>query len=366
MKKNILLTAALPLMLCACGGQTRNEAPDADSTQVFEVPDTLNYVETVVRQVDAVYDYWNDLREHLDEKKPSVDERFGTREWLQVREDAWEADRDCECGGFFDFGEEGPLDPWTYDCYEGRVSADSIMARILPNGMAEVKFLVKDAVTIRGIPMRWLMRVEDGEWRVADIFFEKDGSIGLLESLRDYGWEFKTERQFEISKYYDDLVKEAASLISGRNGVIEFFEYALIDVDRDGKAELWARNGKDDYAVIYSLGDDGPHALADSDYLRSFSFFKGAIQSGGSCGTGAHMSEVVVLKDSRPQYTLKNVTQYDMEGNLAEDKWSKDGKDIPAADGERLFGSLGDPVDLYVNWHGIDIERKLNLSEYAE
>ena len=193
MKKNILLTAALPLMLCACGGQTRNEAPDADSTQVFEVPDTLNYVETVVRQVDAVYDYWNDLREHLVGKKPSVDERFGTREWLQVREDAWEADRDCECGGFFDFGEEGPLDPWTYDCYEGRVSADSIMARILPNGMAEVKFLVKDAVTIRGIPMRWLMRVEDGEWRVADIFFEKDGTVSGTKIVKSVSPELDAE-----------------------------------------------------------------------------------------------------------------------------------------------------------------------------
>ena len=56
----------------------------------------------------------------------------------------------------------------------------------MPNGTAEVRFLVKDAVTIKGTPMRWLMRVEDGEWRVANIFFEKNDGMDLLESLRGY------------------------------------------------------------------------------------------------------------------------------------------------------------------------------------
>ena len=202
MRKSVLMISAM--MLLACGGQTKNGTSDADSTQVFEVPDTLNTVEAVVKQVNAVYDYWNQQREHYDENMPSVDERFGTKKWLQVRKDAWAADRDCECGGFFDFGDEGPLDPWTYDCFEGYVSANDIEAKILPNGMAEVKFLVKDAVTPKGIPMRWLMQVEDGEWRVANIIFENDGGIDLLESLRSYGMEFKDKevvRAF-VEKFY--------------------------------------------------------------------------------------------------------------------------------------------------------------------
>ena len=193
---SLMISAVMLLM--ACGGQTKNGTSDADSTQVLEVPDTLNTVEAVVKQVDAVYAYWNELREHYDENAPTVDERFGTKEWQQVREDAWAADRDCECGGFFDFGDEGPLDPWVYDCYEGYVSANNIEAKILPNGTADVKFLVKDAVTTKGIPMRWVMRVEDGEWRVANIIFENDGGINLLESLRDYGREFKTDKQFDV------------------------------------------------------------------------------------------------------------------------------------------------------------------------
>ena len=358
MRKNILMISAL-MMLMACGGQTKNETSDADSTQVFEVPDTLNTVEAVVKQVDAVYDYWNELREHYDEKKPTVDERFGTKEWQQVREDAWAADRDCECGGFFDFGDEGPLDPWVYDCYEGTVSANDIEAKILPNGMADVKFLVKDAVTTKGIPMRWLMRVEDGEWRVANIIFEKDGGIDLLESLRNYGWEFKTDKQFDMSKWYDELVELAEPLFAG-NDPVEFHEYAFIDVDRDGKAELYMRNAEDHYEAVFTLDDDDPHVLIEADFRRSISFFKNAIQSSGNCGTGCNMIEIVVLKDSKLAYSLNNMEQYDMEGNLLENNWSKDDKEIPTEEGEELYKSLGNPIDLYVKWHGIDITRKTN------
>jgi hypothetical protein len=126
------------------------------------------------------------MREHYDENIPSLDERFGSKEWQRVRKEVEAVDRECECGGFFDFGDEGPLDAWTYDCFEGTVSANDIKVKLLPNGTAEVHFLVKDAVTIKGTPMRWLMRVEDGEWRVANIFFEKNDGMDLLESLRGY------------------------------------------------------------------------------------------------------------------------------------------------------------------------------------
>lgn len=363
LKKQIIF--AVLLMMAACGNKTNSAASDADSTQVFEVPDTLNSVEAVIQQVDSVYAYWNYQRQNYKEGMPTLDELFGTKEWQQVRHDALEADRDCECGGFFDFGDEGPLDPWTYDCYEGRVSADSIKATILPNGMAEVKFLVKDAVTIKGIPMRWLMRVEDGQWRVANIIFEKDGGIDLLSSMRDYGWEHKADKQFDIAKIYDELVSMAEPLLAGYDP-IEFHEYALIDVDHDGHAELWLRNNEARYSIIVSLADNDPHILIDANERMSISFLSGAIQSSGGCGTGCNMAEIVVLKNSRLDYRLNNMEEYDMEGNLSENGWEKDGKEIPTEEGEKLYNSLGSAVDLYENWHGINIERKPKLADYAE
>ncbi len=364
--KKLMILAVVVLTMSACGNKTKGGAADADSTQVlFEVPDTLNTVESVVQQVDSVYAYWNYQRLNYKEGMPTLDERFGTKEWQKVRNDALEADRECECGGFFDFGDEGPLDPWTYDCYEGTVSADSIKATILPNGMAEVKLLVKDAVTVKGRPMRWLMRVEDGQWRVANIFFEMNDGIDLLEGLRGYAWEYKADKQFDITKIYDELISLAEPLFAGLDP-ISFSEYALIDVDRDGQAELWLRNGELGISIICSLAGNDPHILVDSDGRTGFSFFDGAIQASGGCGTGCSMLAVVMLKNSRLDYTLNNMEQYDMEGNLSENGWEKDGKEIPTEEGEKLYKALGSAIDLYVNWHGISIERKPKLSDYAE
>ena len=192
MKKIIMMMFAV-VAITSCGNKTKvstnrlnNAASDAESNVVNEVPDTLNTVEAVVKQVDAVYAYWNELRQHYDENKPSIDELFGSKEWQRVSNEVAAIDRECECGGFFDFGDEGPLDPWTYDCYEGTVSADSIQVKMQPDGTAEVRFLVKDAVTIKGVPMRWLMQVEDGQWKVANIFFEKDDNLDILMNMRAY------------------------------------------------------------------------------------------------------------------------------------------------------------------------------------
>ena len=179
--------------ITSCGSKTNSSTSDADSTVVNEVSDTLNIEETVEKQVKAVYAYWNEQREHYDENKPSMDELFGTKEWQRVRNEVIAIDRECECGGFFDFGDEGPLDPWTYDCYEGAVRADSIQVKMQPNGTAEVSFLVKDAVTIKGVPIRWLMQVEDGQWRVANIFFEKDDNFDVLMNMRTYADDGKND-----------------------------------------------------------------------------------------------------------------------------------------------------------------------------
>ena len=192
MKKIVMMMFAV-VAITSCGNKTKvstnrlnSAASDAECNVVNEVPDTLNTVEAVVKQVDAVYAYWNELRQHYDENKPSIDELFGSKEWQRVSNEVAAIDRECECGGFFDFGDEGPLDPWTYDCYEGTVSADSIQVKMQSDGTAEVRFLVKDAVTIKGVPMRWLMQVEDGQWKVANIFFEKDDNLDILMNMRAY------------------------------------------------------------------------------------------------------------------------------------------------------------------------------------
>ena len=185
-KMMIVILAAVVCVAAAFGGCRfiRGQILDGPGME----RDTLYNEDAVIAQVNAVYDYWNELRTNFDENKPyvTVDDRFGTKEWRQVRDEVAAIDRECECGGFFDFGDEGPLDAWTYDCYEGAIGADSIQVKLQPDSTAEARFLVKDAVTIKGIPIRWLMKIEDGEWRVANIFFVKDNDLDILQNMRDY------------------------------------------------------------------------------------------------------------------------------------------------------------------------------------
>jgi hypothetical protein len=205
MKKILFLLFAIAA-ITSCSKKTNvstirpnNASSEVDSI-VANKTDTLNTVEAVKNQVNAVYAYWNEQRQHYDENMPTLDSLFCSKEWQRVRNEVIAIDRECECGGFFDFGDEGPLDPWTYDCYEGMVSADSIQIKMHPNGTADVRFLVKDAVTIKGIPIRWLMQVEDGQWKVANIFFEKDDNFDILMNMRAYA-DHEKHNNTNLSEY---------------------------------------------------------------------------------------------------------------------------------------------------------------------
>ena len=207
-KMRKILYMFVPMMLMACGGQKSPQdgghGIGIDSASIV-VDDTLNTVEAVKKQVNAGYAYWNELRVHYDEGKPSVDDLFGSKEWQRVNNEVLAVDSVCECGGFFDFGDEGPLNPWVYDCYEGAISVDSIQVTMQPDGTADVRFLVKDAVTIKGVPMRWLMQVEDGQWRIANVFFVKDDNFDILTNMRAYAEDMAKQNEAEKEAPADNI-----------------------------------------------------------------------------------------------------------------------------------------------------------------
>ena len=368
MKKIVYLLFALVAMT-SCGNKTNSSVSEADSTVVNEVPDTLNTVEAVVKQVNAVYDYLAEVREHFDENMPSLDEQFGSKEWLRVRKEVEAIDRECECGGFFDFGDEGPLDAWTYDCYEGRVSANDIQAKLLPDGMAEVRFLVKDAVTIKGIPIRWLMRVEDGQWRVHNIIFEKDDNLDLLMNMRAYADDGKYNKTFDIYKYLPAMKEQVAQLQGVAKDEISFDAYGLIDVDLDGTPEVFVQNKEHFYNVLFSIADDKPSALANSFGATDIYFFEHGVGAQGGCGTGCMMSDCTLIKNSKAVVSFRTIDEYGMNGELATSTKTKDGKEITTEEYDKLYAQLGTQIDLSAIMH--DIEQgtptnNTNLSDYAE
>lgn len=368
MKKIVIMMFAL-VAIISCGNKTNGAASDADSAVVNEVPDTLNTIEAVEKQVDAVYEYWNELRTHHDESEPTLDERFGSKEWQRVRNEVLAIDRECECGGFFDFGEEGPLDPWLYDCYEGIVSADSIQVKMRPNGTAEVRFLVKDAVTIKGVPMRWLMKVEDGQWRVANIFFESEDNFDILMNMRAYADDGKFNKNFDVNKYLSGMKEDVAKMQGVGKDDISFDAYGLVDIDLDGVPEVFVQNKEHFYNVVFSIADGKPSVLANSFGATEIYFFEHGVGAQGGCGTGCQMSDCTIIKDSKAVCNIRTIDEYGMDGELAASTKTKDGKEIAAEEYNKLFAQLGEQVNLEAVMHEIEKEIPAdspNLSDYAE
>jgi hypothetical protein len=352
--KNILLLMIAVVAMTSCGNKTKTNAPDTDSTIVSEIPDTLHTVEAVERQVDAVYAYWNDLREHFDENRPSVDEQFGSKEWWRVRQEVAAIDRESESGSFFNFDDEGPLDPWTYDCYEGTVSANDIQVKFQPNGMAEVRFLVKDAVTLEGIPIRWLMRMENGQWRVANIFFEKDDNYDILMNMRAYVDDGKYHKDFDINKYLQEMKRLVAKEAGTDEDETSFDAYGLLDIDRDGMPEVYVRDKEHFYNAVFSIADGKPTLLAASFNATEIYFFEHGVGAQGGCGTGCMMSDLTLIKNSRAVFNICSIDEYDMDGELAASSMTKDDKKISKKEYDKLYAQLGEPVDLSAMLHEIE------------
>ena len=102
MRKNILMVAAV-MILVACGGQTKNVASDTDSTQVFEIPDTLNTAEAVTAFVEKFYKEWSgEYILNYDYAKQHI-----TPNLLKYLADAYDYDCEGECLATWKFFYEG-------------------------------------------------------------------------------------------------------------------------------------------------------------------------------------------------------------------------------------------------------------------
>lgn len=350
--KKFFLFALIVLSWTSCGNKTKSTAVVTDSAGVQEISDTLSTVNAITEQVKAVYDYLNELQQHPDENKPSVDERFATKEWQQILSDVREVDRECECGGYFDFGENGPLNAWVYDCYEGQVSADSIKVQIQPNGTAEVRFYVKNSPSAQGVPMRWLMRMEDGQWRVGNIFFEQNDGLNLLMDMRSYADDGKYNKTFDIGKYLPAMKQLAAKLYDHDD--FYFDNYGLLDIDRDGTPEVSLQSLESNATVVFSIAGGKPSVLANSFGATEIYYFEHGVGAQGGCGTGCMMGDYAILENSLPAVRFRTVDEYDMNGELSSSNNTIDGKETTPEEAEKLMKKLGESIDIAPVLHEIE------------
>ena len=344
MNKTIILSAALLLLLSACGSKNNQPADSMDTVEVaLEQPsDSLIAVQEVTDLVAAVYDYLANYQEG----QPSLDERFGNEEWRAAAAALNETDKDADDPLFSD-----GYNPWSLDLYEGRITPDSITARLMDNGMAVASFKLKDAMSKTGLPVTWVLKKENDEWRVKTII---DGNDDYLEMMRVYTDDKKFNEGFDIAPYLPTVNAQGSKEFGLDAEATPFNEYALTDIDRDGKAELCVRSEESGYSMVFSIDGEKAEQLASADGRTMLVFFEHGVGSQGSCGTGCHYAGYSIIKNSRKAFSLHFMEQMDMEGEVVESGYMKDDKDINAEEGDRLMEELGEMVNLTPIWHVIE------------
>lgn len=349
--KKLLFCSVLVMTCAACGNKSGGPTSENDSTLVTEVPDSLNSEEAVVRRVKTVYDYLDSRKEG----QPSVDERFGTKEWRQLLDDVHKVDSECECGGFFDFGEEGPVSAWTYEFHQGGVFPDSIRATLLSTGKADVCFLIKDAKHVKGTPIRWLMSVEDGEWRVSDIVLPD--SMYLVEAMKGYVRYSQFEQSFDFSKYEEAMLRDAYPRYSKSAEDVRFKDYAFVDIDGDGLPEVWVRGDEgQDFQAVYSISGDSVCMLASADTRSEIIFYKGAVGYDGYYGDGRVCRGGTIVRNSAPaeSYEMEYVFNiFSDEQEMLRETYFLNNKMTTAEACETFASQLGDSVSVSPVWHSV-------------
>ena len=130
-----------------------------------------------------------------------------------------------------------------------------------------------------------------------------------------------------------------------------FTKYSLVDIDEDNIPELWLFSENNDNQAIYSLANGNISLLSSKYFKTDYTFFKNGantvILCAGSCGTGCFSAEYTVLDHSKIKYTLHDMQSYNYEKDEMISSFSKNGKDISTAEGERLIKSFGQPVEIH-------------------
>lgn len=343
MNRTILLIAAVLLTACASKpAQTSDNTETTDEETVELQSDSLIAVQAIEALVTDVYIYLDSYQDGM----PSLDEKFGSKEWQNTMAELRKMDE----------GKDDPLfsagyNPWTFDLYEGRITPDTIAVNVKGNGKADVNFLLKDAMSIKGLPVQWVVVKEDGEWKVQTIIDQSDDYLLMMKVYMD---DEKFNDGFDVRQYLSEANAKASEIFSNPDVMVDLNEYALLDIDRDGKAELCLRQEEQGYDIVFSIATGKPELLASADGRTSIVFFDRGVGSQGSCGTGCHMSEYSIMKDSRAASLLQVHEQYDMVGELEESQYVKDHKQISSDEASRTIESLGETVDLKPIWHAIE------------
>ncbi|MBQ6966189.1 MAG: hypothetical protein IJP82_10980 [Bacteroidaceae bacterium] len=135
----------------------------------------------------------------------------------------------------------------------------------------------------------------------------------------DTGWNAKMEEECHKEEVHETMTK-----------------FALIDIDEDGKEELWVRSEDDEGGGIFYVEEGNPYLLVTETHRMRPSFAKGKVSVGGPAGGPSYYTCVAVVKNSKREHIF---TDFQVEDSH---EYVLDGKNMSAAEGKKFRESLKD------------------------
>lgn len=129
-----------------------------------------------------------------------------------------------------------------------------------------------------------------------------------------------------------------------------FTQYAMFDIDHDGKPELLLQSEDGSMRAAYAITLT-IQLLAGQNGSRFLSFYNNAVCHFGSCGALCLSSVYVVLNESLPKTYITEQSEWDMQKDVYGDSmYFIDWEEVSQKEGEDLVKSLGDPVEPDLKW----------------
>ena len=160
---------------------------------------------------------------------------------------------------------------------------------------------------------------------------------------------------FDYARYHKAILEQARLRFIRGEDPIRLVEYALVDIDGDGKPEIWVRGDEGQcYEGVFAIvGNDSVELLADDDWYSELEFYKGAVGYSGYYGTGTLLEGYSTVKDSRRKYSIWKEVHFDIfteEHEVEGEQYRYNDEDITEEEYDALVEKLGERVAPDTTW----------------
>ena len=274
--------------------------------------------------------------------------------------------------GFVRYSEDDPeaeSDEGLEACVWNRKNGHKLMAitfyRMTPSELVVLCFYDYDPNTNTLTPEKSLANLFEPSfpgYRYRVLLPQKGKSLvineyfGSITIEHTYGWDGMKPSNVQVTiDRLDNCQAQFNADYFGAND-IPFTQYAMMDIDQDGRPELILQTDDGTFRAAYSIALT-IKLLAGENGSRFLSFYKNAVCHSGSCGALCMSSVYVVLNESYPKTYLSELWEWNEEAeDYVESAYTLDGKEISKSSGRKMVQSLGEPYEPELKWTELAVE----------